>query len=361
MRYLFFTNTPAHVHLYKHAARNLSNEGHEVQILARDYGCTLDLLEYEDLPYKVYGSCSTSKTSLFRRLPGHYYRIARLARRFDPDIAFGIGAYAAHGSVFAGCRCVLVIDSEPTTIDHHISKPFADIILTPTTFRKRLGANHYEFNGFKESAYLHPDVYTPNPAVRDELGVGSDEPFVIVRFNAFGSHHDVGHSGFPPNRRLELIEQLAAEATVFVSDEAGTFEFDGIDARPFELHPARLHDALAEARLLVADTQTMVTEAAMLGTPAVRSNSFVGENDMGNFLSLEEFGLIFNADTFESAIDIAVDLAGDETVEEEWQRKRALFIQDMVNLTSVITQIAVETAHIERVKNVSPWSSKSVS
>ena len=40
--------------------------------------------------------------------------------------------------------------------------------------------------------------------------------------------------------------------------------------------------------MVVADTQTIVTEAAVLGTPAIRYNSFAGENDMGNFVELEQ-------------------------------------------------------------------------
>ena len=41
MRYLFFNNTPAHVHLYKHAVAELERQGHDVLVLGRDYGCTL--------------------------------------------------------------------------------------------------------------------------------------------------------------------------------------------------------------------------------------------------------------------------------------------------------------------------------
>jgi predicted glycosyltransferase len=44
----------------------------------------------------------------------------------------------------------------------------------------------------------------------------------------------------------------------------------------------------------------MTTEAAVLGTPAIRCNSFVGKRDMGNFIELEKkYGLIFNFDSVE--------------------------------------------------------------
>lgn len=354
MRYLFFTNTPAHVHLYKHAVRRLTDAGHEVLILARDYGCTIDLLDYYELPYAMYGSCKPSKYSLFRRLPGHYARIFRYARRFDPDLIFGLGSYAAHGSLFCRTQCILILDSEPTTLDHLASRPFADVILTPSSFRKHLGRKHYEFDGFKECAYLHPEVFSADPCVRDELGLDDDEPFVLLRFNAFGSHHDLGHSGFPPERREELVDQLSSHATVFVSDEAGTFDFYSSAARPYDIHPARLHDALSEARLLVADTQTMVTESALLGTPAVRSNSFVGERDMGNFHTLEEAGLIVNTPSFDDALSVATELVSDPTVKAVWRERRDAFIGDKTNLTEVIVDIATSRGRVDTIGEVMP-------
>ena len=340
MNYLFFTNTPAHVHLYKHAVATLDERGHDLLILARDYGCTRELLDYHDLPYRLYGRLATEKRSLLYQLPRHYLSIIRQTRRYSPDRIFGMGAYAAHAGALSRTPVTLILDSEPTSLDHAVSRPFADAILTPDAFGKDLGPNHYRFRGFKECAYLHPDVFTPREDIREQLGVGPNEKYVICRFNAFGSHHDVSHSGIGPAERRRLIERLADDATVFVSDESGNMNFGDIDARPFDLHPGLLHDALSEAHLLVADTQTMVTEAALLGTPAIRSNSFVGEADMGNFIELENEGLIFNIASFEAAIERAESLLDEDGLVGEWTEKRDAFIADKVNLTEVIVELA---------------------
>ncbi|MGQ3720507.1 glycosyltransferase [Natrialba aegyptia] len=351
MNYLFFTNTPAHVHLYKHAIRELRERGHEVRILAREYTCTVELLEWYDLPYEVYGSCGTSKGSLLSRLPAHYARAIRLARRFDPDLIFGMGGYAAHTGALLRTPTVLLIDSEPASFDHTISTPFARVVLTPNTFRKDLGDHHYVFAGVKECAYLHPDIYEPNPAVRDRLGLDADEPYAILRLNAFGSQHDVGKSGITGTDRRRIIERLAEDATVLVSDEGGTTNLEGLPARPFDLHPALLHDVLAEAELLVADTQTMVTEAAMLGTPAIRSNSFVGDDDMGNFVELENQGLIRNvssADGIRAEIDTYLGTDTDET----WRTRRDEFLAETVNLTDVIVDVATVDGHVDGLESV---------
>lgn len=351
MRYLVFTNTPAHVHLYKHVVRELRTRGHVVEVLARDYGCTTDLLEWYDIPHTVYGYCGTTKWSLFSRLPGHYARIFRRALAFDPDRIFGMGGYAAHAGAVTRTPTTLVLDSEPTGLDHRISIPFASAILTPAAFRKDLGSKHYVFQGFKESAYLHPEVFSARPDIRERLGVDED-PFAILRFNAFGSHHDVGRGGFSPERRRDLIEQLAERATVFVSDEGGEMNLSSLPARPFDLHPALLHDALAEADLLVADSQTMVTEAALLGTPAIRSNGFVGDGDMGNFVELEDAGLIFNLGGFDAVISRAIALLDRDDTAETWQARRDAYVRDHVNLTQLLVDVAVSDSPPDRVENI---------
>lgn len=354
MRYVFFTNTPAHVHLYRHAVDRLDAAGHEVLVLARDYGCTVQLLDRFGLPYRLYGKCDTTKGSVFRNLPRHYWNIIPTVRSFDPDVIFGVGAYAAHAGAVSRTPAVLILDSEPTSLDHTISRPFAAAFLTPHAFRKRLGENHYQFRGFSETAYLHPSVYEPNPDIREALGLSADEPYVILRFNAFGSHHDVGRSGFTHEQRRQLIESFSEWATVFVSDEGGTLNVDALPARLFDLHPALLHDALASARLVVTDTQTVCTEAALLGTPVVRSNSFVGDSDMGNFRELERQGLVYNTTEFEDVVETGLAVLGDESIAAEWLRRRDAYVGDLVNLTDIIVDVA-ERAGPEGVAGIEPW------
>lgn len=358
MRYLFFTNTPAHVHMYKHAVSELRQRGHDVLVLGRDYGCTKALLDYYELPYTLYGECGTNKFSLFSELPKHFINIFAEARAFDPDLVCGVGAYAAYTGAVTRSPVFVIHDSEPTTLDHLFSSVFVDAFITPYTFKKDINENHYEFNGFKELAYLHPDVYEPAADIRDELGVAEDEDFVIVRFNAFGSHHDINHDGFSPAQRRQLIEALSEHATVFVSDEGGEIDFELVPGRPFDLPPALLHDALAEASLLIADTQTMVTEAACLGTPAIRSNSFIGDDDMGNFIELEEHGLVRNLADFDDVLEQSREILSDDDIRREWRDKRDAFLGDKDNITDVIVEALTNPDEIDTVSGLSRRNEK---
>jgi len=343
MRYLIFTNTPAHVHLYRNLVGALEADGHDVLVLGRDYGCTRELLAYYDLPFELYGRQGTSFGSLVANAPRQFASIARRARSFDPDVVFGRGAYAAFAGVVTNTPPVLVLDSEPSDLAHAVSSRFARTVLTPAAFDGVLGSHHYRFEGLTECAYLHPNVRSAGPDsggdVHADLGLDPGESFAIVRFNAFDALHDVGASGETRAARRRLLEELAEHATVFVSDEGGTLDFDAVPARPYDLHPGRIHDALAAADLLVADTGTMVTEAALLGTPAVR---FVdaSEPEMGEFRELEDAGLVVQHTDFEAVLDSCVELLADESSGERWARRREAYLADKPDLTALLREVA---------------------
>ncbi|RAW45616.1 hypothetical protein DQW50_07625 [Halorubrum sp. 48-1-W] len=340
MRVGIFTNTPAHVHLYRNAIADLEADGHDVVVFARDDGCALDLLEYFGIDHYVYANVDNAKRNLFFKLPKHLRNIHRILRKEELDLVFGMGVYSAFAGTVSRTPTVLVTDSEPIAIQYVAMSfsPFVQALLTPESFTRELGKKHYTFDGFKETAYLHPDVYTSTGTIREELGIGSD-PFVLIRFNAFNGHHDVGRRGFTSEQKRELIDRISEHATVFVSDETGVLDLDGSAARAYDAHPALIHEALAEAELLIADTQTMITEAALLGTPAIRSNSFVGDGDMGNFKELERAGLVYNFPEFDPVVTTAEELLTRPDTDEVWERKRSEFLSDKCNLTALIVGI----------------------
>ena len=81
--------------------------------------------------------------------------------------------------------------------------------------------------------------------------------------------------------------------------------------------------------------QTMATEAAVLGVPAVRCNSFVGKNDMGNFRELEErYKLIFNYSTPEAAVAKSVELIKTPGLKAAWEDKRRRLLRGKIDVTA---------------------------
>ncbi|MFC4541757.1 DUF354 domain-containing protein [Halosolutus amylolyticus] len=353
MRILVFANTPAHVHLYRNAVDRLQDAGHDVLVLTREYACTTDLLEYFGLPYRVYGTHETAGYSTLgfaRELGGQLGSIATETLRFGPDVVFGRGPYAAAAGTLSRTPIVLVLDDEPADFNHTVSRPFADCILSPAVTRRDLGDAHYTFDGFKECAYLHPEVFEPDGTVREALGVGPDEQYALVRFNALDALHDTDLEGFSPDQRRDLIDRLADRATVFVSDEGDEMAFDDLPARPYDLHPALIHDAMAEAALVVSDTGTMVTEAALLGTPAFRYRG-TDDHEYGEFRELERAGLAEQFDAYDRIRDRSLAILADADAERRWRKRRRDYVGDLVNLTDVLVDVAESRGAIDRLES----------
>lgn len=338
MRFLFDLGHPAHVHLFKHTIRNLEKNGHEIKVCVREreniVGKLLDLngLKYQNIERNAPGLLNKAIFML-----KNDYRLFNISRKFNPDIFVSITSpYSAQVSKLTGKPFIAFTDSEPTGLILSLTLPFTDTVITPVGLKRDFGKKQIRINGFKELAYLHPHWFKPDSSILDMLGVSKNEKYVILRFNSFDSSHDIGIKGFSLEDKRRLVKELEKFARVFISSE---LELQGcLRNYAIKITPHKMHDALCYASLLVGDTQTLTTEAACLGTPAIRCNSFVGPNDMSNFIELEHnYGLIFNYSEPERAIEKAVDIIQQDGIKQVWQKKSEKLIADKIDVTLFFT------------------------
>jgi hypothetical protein len=168
------------------------------------------------------------------------------------------------------------------------------------------------------------------------LDVSKNEPYVILRFSAFDASHDIGIKGFSLEDKRRLVKDLCKYANVFISSEVMLPK--DLEKFRIDIPQDRMHDALYYASMLVGDTQTSTTEAACLGIPAVRCNSFVGKNDMSNFIELENiYGLIFNFNIPEKAIEKSIELIQEQDLKEKWINKKEKLYKNKIDVTAFMT------------------------
>ena len=340
MRLAIFINTPAQFHFWRNIVKELQNRGHDVTILIRKYRETVSLAKEFSLEYFIYSLTTTnSKIAKVLSLVPDVLRSYKYLRKYKPDIIAGKGVYDAFASRLLNKPCIEFEDSEPMVntfwygIQFNFYMPFVDVILTPESFRQNLGKNHLRVASYKELAYLHPNYYIPNDDIFDLLGISKGEDYVLLRFNAFDAVHDVGINGFTKEDKIELVKRLEKYAHVFVSSEGKVPR--EIEDKVLRIPKSRIHDVIYYAKLLVTDTQTMATEGSLLGTPTIRSNKFVGEKDMGNFIELEKkFGLLFNIRNPKEAIKKAEELIQLDNIKREWQKKRNILLKKKIDITA---------------------------
>lgn len=336
MRVTFFVHTSGQAYLWSHVALILKERGHEVSMVVRGNDNVRRLLESYDIPFASYGKVGTSKYGKVLRLPAHLATSVRLVARLNPDIIVGTGIIEAWTARLLGKRCIIFDDSESIPFLERLSwRYLANDILTPVCFLKEMGKKQVRFRGYKELAYLHPNQFSPDPSIYKELGIGEAEKFVILRFGAFEAVHDVHRRGFPPADKHQLVQQLSKYARVFISSEGSL----PADLQPYRLPIPyhRIHHALYYAELVVADTGTTTSEAAVLGTPAIICGSFV--HQFGNFIELErEYGLIFCFEEAAKSIDKALELIQQPNLKELWAAKRRKLLTDKIDVAEYMAQ-----------------------
>ena len=167
---------------------------------------------------------------------------------------------------------------------------FADKVLVSDV--TRMGKYEHKavrYPSFHELFYLHPSRFSPDPKIRSELGLTEQDRYGIVRLSALTAHHDYGVRGIGKDFLLDIIKRYRHEVTIFISGE----KVLDADLEPYRIptRPERMHHALAFADFFLGDSQTMTSEAAVLGTPAFRLNDFVGR--ISCIGELERYGLAF--------------------------------------------------------------------
>ena len=332
MKIMIDIGHPAHVHLFKNIIWELEKRGDTILVTARDKDVVLKLLDAYQIPYHAIGKKQTGIIALTREWIVREYKIYKIAKNFHPDIMLGLlNPATAHVAKLIGAKSIIFNDSEPEAIKYPIEEkltvPFANRIITLASVNHDYGPKSIRINSYKELAYLHPNVFTPNPNVLEQAGLKKGDDYVLLRFVAWGASHDVGEGGFSLEEKRTLIHQLQQKVHVYISSELPLpKEFEQYR---LPISPDKMHDFLYYAKLFISDSQTMTTEAALLATPAIRYNSFVGEKDMGNFRELEEkYGLIFNFRNGTDAINKAMELLKTPGLKEQWREKQKQLLSE---------------------------------
>lgn len=177
------------------------------------------------------------------------------------------------------------------------------------------------YRGCKEACYLTPSQFQTRSDVLRKYGIEARR-YVFVRLVSLCATHDRGKSGI----RDEDIDRLVAVvkshglrpvlcAERVVNERYAKYAFSG--------DPRDALEILAQAAAYFGDSQTMTSEAVLLGVPAVRCNDFVGRISV-----MEEketvYGMTYGflSRDIDKAIAKLDELLSMPNLNETWQEKR---------------------------------------
>ncbi|MBR1850506.1 MAG: DUF354 domain-containing protein [Bacteroidales bacterium] len=327
---------PGHVHLMRPTAEALVARGHTVCYSVRDIPVAKRLMEcYGMVPYLDLGG---KKDSLFGKaitLLNQDRRLLRYVKQNHIDVGLSSGLALSHVSQLTKMRSLVFDDdddiAEPLVV--RFGHPFSHAVFTPDCIHRSTRRAVY-YAGTHELAYLHPARFKPDPLVLQRAGLEPDERFFIVRFVALKGHHDIGQAGLSLGQKKALVEALKPYGRVIITSERAVEpEFE-----PYRLPvpPEEIHSLVAYSSLFVGDSQTMTSEAAVLGVPALKCNTFAGRLSVPNMLEKNyqlcyaytpaQFGEMLRH------IEQLLDRDPNE-LRAEWLAKRERMLQEMIDPT----------------------------
>jgi predicted glycosyltransferase len=277
------TNSP-HVLFFQPIIADLSAEGHEVFVTARDYAQTVPLLEQRGLEHTLIGRHRGSATSA--KALGLVSRTSRLlgysiGKKFDVAFSHNSNDLSVAAGLL-GLPHLIVHDYEHAKLSYQVNARLATRILVPEAIPTEAivahGAKAHNvghFPGLKEHVYLQPD--SPGEDLRETLGAGEDAVLVVVRPPAtMSAYHQFENELFDA-----VLAHIGAAGNVVAVVLPRTPE-QAEELRPKLPANASIPDKVLDAVSLIRSADSIVSaggtmnrEAAVLGTPAY--TIFAGE------------------------------------------------------------------------------------
>jgi predicted glycosyltransferase len=330
---------PAHVHYYRNLVRELENKGNKVIWTVKNLDTAKLLLDFYGFRYTVLPSkADRLPLKIFRQLL-YDLILFNIYRKEKVNIAIGTSVTIAHISKISKIKSI-VFDDDDDNIQPLVTKfanPFASTLLSPdalTGNRKRKDTIYYP--GYHELAYLHPNRFKPDPLVLLNAGLNSSEPFFVMRFNVFKAHHDIGVKGLSLDQKLRMVEILKPHGKILITTERGIEP--ELKAYQLKISPEKVHSLMYYATMFLGDSQTMTSEAAILGTPAIKCNSYAGRLSVPNELENKyHICYSFLPQQFDLMLEKINELIYKQDLKKEWHIRRDRMLKDKIDVTSFWT------------------------
>lgn len=335
MNILIDIGHPAHVHLFKHFAWEMQKKRHEIFFTCRDKEFEIYLLKHYRFSFKSFGRKYNSTPGKIWGMFEFGIKEFLSGLRFKPDLFLSHGSiYAAHASFLSGKPHVALEDTFNFE-QIRLYKPFTDVILTCNYAHPLKSHKVVRYSGYHELAYLHPLRFSPDKKVLKEMGISEDEKYVIMRFVSWNASHDIGHKGISKENKILAVKEFSKYARVFISSESELPQ--ELAGYKLNIPPHKIHDALAFATLLFAESFTMPAECSILGTPSIIIHDNVA-------LQLQEqqnkYGLCFKYSESEEdqqmAIKKGIELLNTTDIKKEWASRRDRMLSEKIDVTAFL-------------------------
>lgn len=333
---VFEVNHPGQVHLLRNAYKELKKKGHEITLFAKDEKVIKQLLAFYSIPFIVIGNKGEGIRGKFFKQLAFDFKLLKYVLKNKVSIGVGSSITNDHVSFFTALKAIHLSDDDDNEVPllKKFSYPFSDVILAPKGVRfVSYPEKVISYDGTHELAYLHPSRFKADERVLKKAKISSDEVFFILRFVALKGHHDSGHKGIDYKQKKVLIDLLSQHGRVIITSEK-EIEPEFEEFR-LPVPPEEIHSLMSFATMFLGDSQTMISEAAVLGVPALKCNTFAGRLSIPNELE-KKYGLCYSYQPtqFDKFYNHTKELLSTPDLKATWAVKREKFLQDKIDVTA---------------------------
>lgn len=345
MRVLVEILHPAHVHFFRNAIVEWRELGHEVLVLSRDKDVANQLLIAYGIPFLSISRLGRTKLGLLGEMVVRDLRMLREALRFQPDVLIGImGVTIVQVARVLRKPAIVFYDTENAKITNRFVYPLAHSVCTPACYQGKVRGTHIRYPSYHELSYLHPKRFTPDPQVLSRAEIDPSRPFFILRFVSWQASHDLGEQGFSLELKRRFVSTLQDHGRVLISSEAPLPE--DLEPLRFSAPPEDMHHFVAFATLLIGESATMASEAAVLGTPAL----YIADTGRGYTDELSErYALVHNFTLKEAdkALRKAQSLLLIPNLREGSQMRREKMLSERIDATEWLMRYVESVAQVQ--------------
>lgn len=348
MKILIAINHPSHYHMFKNSYRIFKQNGNDTVFVIKDKDIIENLLKEDNIEYIKINKKRVGKSKMSIILLGvvdlifQDLNLFKFVRKFKPDIMLGTDYSISHIGKLLKTPS-LVFNEDDFEINKFFCKlayPLCSYIIAPEiTNVGRYKDKKIGYNSFQKLAFLHPNKFTPNIDILNKYDKNFEKPYVLIRLVNFKAGHDIEmkHQGINIDilkKVIKIIENNKRE--VFISSESNLS--NKFDKYKLNIKFTDIHHIMSYADLIIADSQSMIVESAILGVPNIRFNSFVGKINVLEELE-NKYGLTYGIlPENEELLLLKIDeiLKNNDNIKKQCNLNKIKMLEDKIDLTAFI-------------------------
>jgi predicted glycosyltransferase len=324
---------PAHVHFFRNVIGRLKADNHTVIVTARKKEMSVELLQEYAIPH-ITISRQKNGIGLIIEMITRTFKLLLICLRHRPQLLMGImGPSIAVVGFILRIPAWVFYDTENAWITNWFAYPLAHRVYTPVCYQGNVGKNQIRYAGYHELAYLHPQIFTPDRSVLEKYKLDLAKPYTLIRFVSWEASHDIGEKGIPLDDKMKLVSTLEKYGQVFITSESPLPQ--SLQSKHIPVTITEIHHLIALAKLVVGESATMASEAAVLGVPAI----FISDTLRGYTVEEEKkYNLVYNLSRRDiiKALDIINDICQNPQSGKKYKKSRATLLKEKINVAEYI-------------------------